>query len=86
MDEGTLWDGFAFDMDDPFTPGVYDTGFDVGTGHGLVNVIGALQDFNCISTMLRPFKTVLDSIVEDDWAAIATENIQMKYNNKEFVM
>lgn len=33
----------AIDMDDPATPGVFDTGFDFGTGHGLVQADAALN-------------------------------------------
>jgi len=33
----------AIDMDDPATPGIFDTGFDPGTGHGLVQADAALD-------------------------------------------
>ncbi|MGH2668895.1 MAG: S8 family serine peptidase, partial [bacterium] len=33
----------AIDMDDPATPGIFDTGFDFGTGHGLVQADAALD-------------------------------------------
>jgi len=42
----------AVDMDDPFTSGVFDTGFDVGTGYGLVNAAAALQALYCRITFV----------------------------------
>ncbi|MFQ5569380.1 MAG: S8 family serine peptidase, partial [Rhodothermales bacterium] len=41
----TLFETTAVDMDDPFTGG-FDTGFDEGTGHGLINILNIFTDLD----------------------------------------
>jgi subtilisin family serine protease len=46
----------AIDMDDPYTP-TFDTGFDFGTGHGLVNAVAALDKLCTITWNLYNSRT-----------------------------
>jgi subtilisin family serine protease len=52
----------AIDMDDPFTP-AFDTGFDFGTGHGLVNTVAALDKLCTITWNLYNSRT--DKLVQE---------------------